>query len=149
MELFVRSLAPRACHDRQESLVERLGTLAAEGQVRDYAVHVWGSRVDLSSAAVETETGRFLRDRVEAFRTWRADNGLSTAPFFEEESVESTLAGEAYSAVTLPAATLAEYVDGELDFVTPCTDGDSVLTVQDRIEQLERRGTQLNTARPI
>lgn len=149
MELFVRSLAPRASHDRQESLVERLEALAAAGEVGDYTVRVWGSRVDLSSAAVETGVGRFVRERVETFRSWRADNGLSTRPFFQEESVESTITDEDYTAVTLPTATLAEYVDGELDFVTPCTDGDTVLTVGDRIEQLERQGKELNAALPI
>ena len=149
LELYVRSLAPRAAHDRQEDVVARLERLATRGRVAEYAVHVWGSRIDLASTAAETDAGRFVRERVEAFTDWTADNGLSTEPFFEEESVDSSLTGEEYTAVTLPTATLAEYVDGELDFVTPCTDGDTVLGVEDRLQELEERSQRLNTAQPI
>jgi hypothetical protein len=149
LELYVRSLAPRASHDRQEEVVTQLEQLETEGQIREYEVHVWGSRVDLSSRAAETDTGRFVRERVESFTKWTANNGLSTEPFFEAESVDCSITGEEFDAVTLPKATLAEYVDGELDFVTPCTDGETVLSVTDRLRELEERNRAPNTVQPI
>jgi hypothetical protein len=149
VELYVRSLAPRAARDRQEEVVSQLDRIETREQIDEYEVHVWGSRVDLSSTAIETDAGRFVRERVEAFTEWTTDNGLSTEPFFEEESVDCSITGESYDAVTLPKATLAEYVDGELDFVTPCTDGERDLTVADRLRQLEARNQEPNPVQPL
>lgn len=136
VELYVRSLAPRATHDHQEGLVGRLERLRSRGCILDYTVHVWGSRIDLSSAAARTDAGRFIRRRVEEFSEWASESELSTGSFFEEEPVRSSITGEEYTATVLPTAALAEYVDEELAFVTPCTDGDTVYTVTDRLEEL-------------
>jgi hypothetical protein len=148
VELYVRSLAPRAAHDRLEDFVETLETLEARDRIGDYSVHVWGSRIDRTSAAARTEAGRFVTGRVEAFTDWACEQGLSLGTFFEEESVESSITGEEYTALTLPTAALAEYVDEELALVAPCSDGDSVCTVMDRLEALEGNGPATTAPQP-
>ena len=46
--------------------------------------------------------------------------------------------------------TLAEYEDGALQFVSPCADGDTTITVFDRLDALEDSLTapQSSTSRP-
>ena len=149
MELYVRSLAPRAAHDQQEALVERLETLDSREHIADYTVHVWGSRLDPSSAVARTGDGQFVRERVQTFRNWAAENGLSTGSFFEEEPVESSITGEEYTVLTLPTAALAEYVDGELEFVAPCTNGETVYTISDRLEELADAARAATEAPPV
>lgn len=149
VELYVRSLAPRAAHDRLEDFVDTLETLEARDRIVDYTVHVWGSRIDRTSAAARTEAGQFVTERVEAFTDWACEQGLSMGSFFEEESVESSITGEEYTAMTLPTAALAEYVDGELAFVAPCSNGEAVCTVMDRLEALESNGTATNAPQQI
>jgi hypothetical protein len=49
--------------------------------------------------------------------------------------------------MVLPTAALAEYVDEELAFVTPCTDGDTVYTVSDRLDELASSRSTSDEAR--
>lgn len=149
VELFVRSLTPRAARSHLEGLVEQLEALEARGDVVEYTVHVWGSRIDRTSAAAGTDAGQFLRERVDSFVEWASENGFSTGSFFEEERVDSSITGEKYTAMTLPTAALAEYVDDELAFVTPCTDGETVYTIEDRLDTLESSGRTPTAPRPI
>lgn len=149
VELYVRSLAPRAAHGRLENLLEQLDTLESREQILEYTVHVWGSRIDPKSTAARTEAGKFVTERVDAFTEWARENGLSMGSFFDEKPVRSSITGEEYTATMLPTAALAEYVDDELAFVTPCSDGETVWTVADRLEALESNGQPTTDARPI
>lgn len=136
VELHVRSLAPRAGQRQQDSVIERLDRLESGGLVDEFSVDVWGRQVRLSSAAAQTDAGRFVLDRVDAFREWADDTGRSVASFFETRRVESAITDEEYVALVLPSLTLAEYRDGDLAYVAPCTDGDEVTTVADRLDVL-------------
>ena len=145
MELFVRSLTPRTSRGRLEDLIEHLEMLETRGRIQSFEVHVWGSRIDRTSVAARTEIGQFVTERVETFSEWACENDFSLGSFFEEEPVESSITGEEYSATTFPTATLAEYVDDDLSFVTPCSDGDTVYTVEDRLDALESTGRTTNS----
>jgi len=136
VELHVRSLAPRAGKRQQERVIDRLDRLESAGHVDELSVDVWGRQVELSSAAARTDAGRFVLDRVDAFREWAAETGRSVESFFRTRRVESTITDESYAALVLPSLTLAEYRDGDLAHVAPCTDGDEVTTVADRLDVL-------------
>lgn len=136
-ELYVRSLAPDGIHAHQESVVERLEHLESRGDVASFSLRVWGSRVVRSSSAAGVGEGRDVRRRLETFETWADRNGMSLEGPFREETVRSTITGEEYTAVTLPAMTLAEYADGELRFVAPCCSDGVVHTVDDRLGALD------------
>lgn len=145
VELYVRSLTPRG-HSQQESAIERLERLSEAGVLSEFAVEVWGRQVDLSGAAARTDAGQFVLDRVEQFREWARRTGRSVDSFFETRSVESSIRDQEYAALVLPELTLAEYRGGELAFVAPCSDGDAVCTVGDRIDDLEARAGNAETA---
>ncbi|MFB6164873.1 MAG: HTH domain-containing protein [Haloarculaceae archaeon] len=136
VELYVRSLGPRAGIDRQERAVERLDALAAKGALAAFSVSVWGRRVSLSTTTARTDAGQSVLERVDAFRAWAEDAGRSVESFFETQRVTSELADREYAALVLPALTLSEYRDGDLAFVAPSSDGGSVCTVADRIDHL-------------
>jgi hypothetical protein len=140
VELHVRSLAPRAGHTQQEAAIERLDRLESRGRVDEFSVNVWGHQVSLSTAAARTDAGQFVLDRVEEFREWAEETGRSVDSFFETRRVSSEIMDEDFAALVLPAVTLAEYREGELSFVAPCSDGESVCTVADRIDVLAASG---------
>lgn len=137
LDLHVRSLAPRAGHAQQESVIERLDELEAGGYIDEFTVNVWGRQISLSTAAARTDAGQFVLDRVDEFRAWAAETDRSVDSFFETRRVESEITDQEYAALVLPVLTLAEYRDDELAYVAPCTDGETVVTVEDRIDVLE------------
>lgn len=153
-ELHVRSLAPRAAQRQQERVIERLDRLESAGRIDEATVDVWGRQVSLSSAAARTDAGRYVLDRVESFREWADETGRSVESFFETRRVASEITDEEYVALVLPSLTLAEYRDGDLAYVAPCSDGDEVTTVPDRIDVLSASestisGSTGEGARPI
>jgi hypothetical protein len=153
VELHVRSLAPRAGGHRQERVIDRLDRLEAAGHIDEVTVDVWGRQVSLSSAAARTDAGRYVLDRVASVREWADETGRSVASFFETRRVESEITDEEYVALVLPTLTLAEYRDGDLAHVAPCSDGGEVTTVSDRLDVLAAgtstlAGTTDEPARP-
>ena len=139
LELYVRSFAPETHFRHQRQVIDRMNRLVTEGTVDSYSVRVWGKRL-VMSALQETEAERNLRARIEAFWSWARNNDLSIAPFFPTESVHWPLTDETCTVVTLPGMTLAEYAGDDLGFVSPCTDGERVYTVANRLDRLEAPG---------
>jgi len=107
VELFVRSLSPDSARAPADEHLDRLRRLADRGAI-DLAVTVWGREVGLSTTAARTDPGTAVLDRVAAFRAWADDQGVSVEPFFRTREVRSDLTGEAYDALVLPVACLAE-----------------------------------------
>jgi len=140
VELYVRSLAPGPAGSRQEATIERLERLVDRRAVEEYAVHVWGARVALSTTAARTDAGRFVLDRLAAFRRWAAGADASLEPFFETRETHSSITGEVYATVELPVLALAEYRDGRLTGVSPHAGDDGVETVRDRLDALAGDG---------
>jgi hypothetical protein len=146
VELHVRSLAPRAGGRQQDRVIDRLDHLESVGRVDEVAIDVWGRQVGLSSAAARTDAGRYVLDRVESFREWAAETGRSIESFFETRRVESEITDEKYVALVLPSLSLAEYRDGDLAYVAPCSDGGEVTTVPDRLDVLSASDSTLSGA---
>lgn len=137
VELCVRSLAPAGAHGNQNAVIERLERLEAAGVVEAFDIRIWGKQVAPSTAAARTETGRAALDRYEQFKEWAEHNDRSLGSFFDVHPVELGMTGEQYTAVMFPVVTMAEYRDGDLVHVAPCTDGDTVYTVGDRLDTIE------------
>lgn len=145
VELYVRSLCSDGTMSPQETVIRRLSRLERDGIVDEYSVHVWGRRVSPNTAAADTDAGRFVLDRIEAFRAWAEDAEMSVQSFFDTDEVDSSITGESYDAITVPTLTLAEFRGDELRWVTPCADGGTVYTVSDRLDALEaENGTDPN-----
>lgn len=137
VELYVRSLAPRAGGGRLERTVRRLAELDDRDDLAEYQVYVTGKTVPPSPAAAVTEFGVFLHNRVAVFQEWADRTGRSLDCCFERRSVESRFTGERHDAIAVPELLLAEYEDGDLRFVAPCRDGETQVTVADRLTALE------------
>jgi len=136
IELYVRSLMPDGAHERQEAVIERLERLDQNDDIDGFSVIVWGKQVSRESAAAHTEEGTYILNRVAEFKQWALSNNVSLESFYQTTEIESELT-EDYSAMVLPVMGLAEYDDGELKHVAPCTKGDVVHTIMDRLERLE------------
>lgn len=132
VELYVRSLAPRASRDSQESLLERLRRATA---VDSTEVVVTGEQICPSTLAAGTEIGRLLLERYERFERW-ADATDRSLPAFTRKTGRSLLTGDSVAGICFPDRVLAVYRDGDLSFVAPCRAGDREWTVPERVELL-------------
>lgn len=149
VELHVRSLSSRTGQELRERAIEVLDGLESAGAIDSFTVDVWGERVSLSTTAVETARGRQVLDRVGTFRAWANRNGVSLEPFFDAHATTSRITGEEYTTLCLPVATLAEYENDTLVYVTPHETDGSVHTVQDRLDILAERGVEDESAHAI
>ncbi|MFC6973835.1 HTH domain-containing protein [Halomicroarcula sp. GCM10025709] len=137
IELYVRSMLPDGAHERQEAVLDRLDRLDREDEIEGFNVVVWGKQIAPESAAANTEEGKYILNRVAEFKQWALSNNVSLESFYQSGEVESEVTDEAYDAMVLPVMGLAEYRDGELSHVAPCTEGDVVHTIMDRLEAIE------------
>lgn len=132
VELYVRSLAPRASRDSQESLLDRLRRAPA---VDSTEVVVTGEQICPGTLAAGTEIGQLLLEKYERFEEW-ADATDRSLPAFTRKTGRSLLTGDSVSGICFPDRVLAVYRDGDLSFVAPCRAGDRAWTVQERVERL-------------
>jgi len=137
MELLVGSLAPHGSMAEQEALIERLESLE-HSRTAEVTVRVWGRRVCPEGPTAHTDGGRFVLDRLAAFRAWAADSDRSLEPFFREEQHRSAFTGESYPTVLLPSVALAEFRGDDLAYLTPHVADGRTVSVADRLDALER-----------
>lgn len=147
LELFVRSLASADANPKQAAALDRVGRLADAGVVADYSVYVVGREV-CPEAARATEPGRFICDRILAFREWAARNGLSVDAIVEPRRVRSELTGEEYQTIVFPTVVVAAFEGDSLRGVAPCTDGETHYAVGDLLDVLEADGGPTPPAGP-
>jgi hypothetical protein len=96
------------------AVIDRLSTLAANGDIGGFRVETWPDEVGISE---HTEHTRVI-ERYEAFRSWAEDNDRSITPPFEHRTV-SPLIGEGREVLTLPIMCLAVYENEQLRGVYP------------------------------
>ncbi|WP_324663896.1 HTH domain-containing protein [Haloarcula sediminis] len=137
VELYVRSMLPDGAGSRQESVLDKLDELEREDEIAGYNVVVWGKQIAPESAAAGTEEGRYILNRVAEFKQWALSNNVSLESFYQRTDVDSEAADSPFEAMVLPVMGLAEYDGDELAHVAPCTDGETVHTIADRLERLE------------
>jgi len=148
-ELWIRSFAPIGGDERHEAAVERLQELNESDRLADLTVRMWGKGMRRSSAAAYTEEGQVVFDRFDEFRSWAAETGRSLAPFFEEREESCEFTDETDSTIVLPSMALAEFGDDELLHLAPHTDGDSQVTVEERIDQLADEAPGEGVRQPV
>jgi len=137
--LWVRSLTPDDAGPRRSRAIDRLQRLEASGTLDDGRVRLWGKRVRPNTPEARTEVGRTVLERVELFRDWARNEDRSLRPFVQDRS-----RGKEFE-VLLPTMALAEYRDGDLVFVSPCTDAEEGHTVFDRLDALAGDRTETHT----
>lgn len=157
VELYVRSLYSPSAHQRQESVIESLQRLEADGTIDEFSVVVWGKHLTPDSDAIQTEKGERLAERINEFEQWARDQNVSLTSFYQTRETESLITDTVQTALSLPMMGLAEYVDGDVVQVTPYTDTGSVVRVEDHVDELagtvprgesrERRGERTESMR--
>lgn len=147
VELYVRSLSYPNTFRRGGCVVDRLERLESAGVISGFDVTVWGRELVISGTTARTETGRRLLDRFEAFRRWTERAADAAGSVFEVRRVESEVTGDEYTSVVFPVTVMAEFVGDELAHVTPCSEGDGVCSVDDRLDTLEAATDRDESAR--
>lgn len=135
--LYVRSLSPGGCRERQNAVIERLGTLQSRGTIDGFDIHVWGAGVPIDGPMAATDVGRETLRRVARYERWADEAGVSLA--IRTNETTSTITGECFRELRFPMMTLAEVRGGDLRCVTPHGEGSRTRTVADRLRALERR----------
>ncbi|AWB26490.1 HTH domain-containing protein [Halococcoides cellulosivorans] len=136
LELFVRSLHPQGAHQRQEAILERLEQLEGDDEIESFSVVVWGDQISRESVAARSLKGRYVLNRVAEFQQWALSTNVSLDSFYQTRSSGPESDVETETTIVLPVMGLAEYQDGELVQVSPCTAGETVHTVQDHVDAL-------------
>lgn len=136
VELYVRSLSPRESRRRIEAIVGTLDALATSDVLSGYRVLPTGTELPATPADAITEYGSYLVNRVVAFQEWATSSGRSLGSLFERRTVFSRFTHEEHDVLVFPTVVMAEYVGGDLRFVTPCHENDEHVTVRNRLETL-------------
>ncbi|KOX94353.1 HTH domain-containing protein [Haloarcula rubripromontorii] len=135
VELFVRSLCPGDARQHQHYVLDRLQALEDAGRIEDLSILIWGRRIE-PRLAQRTAEGRHLLERLSMFEQWERDSDASLDAFDWQHPVTNMVSDESVTVITLPTLALAEYVDGDLQHVAPCTRDGTVHRVVDRVNAL-------------
>lgn len=140
VELWIRSFAPAATGPTQERALERLETIQSLDAIETVDVGVWGAQVEFTDRTRQIPQLQRIRDRLETFEEWAARTDRRLEPYFRRRRVESTITGESHEVRRLPTIALAEFEDGDLVHVAPCSCADRQIDVFDRLDALAELG---------
>jgi hypothetical protein len=114
-----------APHDSEyELLVDQLDQLETTGAIDDYVVCHWGHDLDVSSDRLRCLEDQLARERISAFKQWALENGCTIMGLGDRVTAGVGRMGPEYTVEHLPPILLAEYVEDDLDLVTPCSGGE-------------------------
>lgn len=131
--LYTRRELPPPAAEQSEMLYQRLRDLAETDVVDDIRRKSWEKRAPVD------DCDRTLRDTYLSFSAWAQETGRSISPFFRTRECYSPEHGERTDWLVMPALCLAVYDGDELTAVYPHTEGDETKTVEDGVDELERR----------
>ena len=123
-ELYLREEVPAHAARHQQSLVDRLESLADQVTVTE-----WPKRVRRWS------DGDVL-DRYDEFATWADESGADLSPFFGSRGAYSFEDGRQFDALVLPVCCLAVYDGDDLDAVYPHTADGTHHSVEDALDDI-------------
>lgn len=138
LELLVRTLGPpMGTHDRQEAILDRLGSFDHRDVVESVRVRVWGDSICLSECCSTHPDVSAVRDRVERYLAWGEGTPGVSVPF-DRRRVDSGVTGERFEVLDLPTVALAVSTDAALECLFPARlDGDW-WTVERYLDWFER-----------
>ena len=131
VEVYVQSLTPSK-HHQIGPLLEQIEETELITTSKSYVV----GREICPETALKTDVGQHLCGRFLQFRDWARRTGRRLDSFFQPRTVRSAITAEEYETISVPTFTLAEFTNDTLQFVTPCTDGDTHYTPHDRLTEL-------------
>jgi len=117
-------------HNRQQSAVSRLQVLDEEGHIADFDVEIWGKRLNLDGDDWQHHAASTAREKFREFKQWADEHDCSLEPAFTRRTTRIDPGQDSTEIVELPIMCLAVYDDG-LRSILPCSDGESIYTVDD------------------
>ena len=142
VELFGRSLAQATGNRQVQRTLDHVDRLVDSGVLGEYTVTVWGAEIFPAGPATRTEAGRHILDSIQTIEEWAADNGVRVDRFYETRTIERDLTGQTDTITSLPTVAMVEYTGGEVQYVTLHESGETVETVENRLETLAERGVE-------
>lgn len=135
-EVFFRSLAPSpGGHSQHQRIIERLETVAEDGDVDDYDITVLGEQLCLCDTCRGTRVGESIYESIEELRGWRGGGARPLS--FTERSVDCSFTDEQYSVLVPPNVCLAVYGDDDLEWVFPAQIEGRTVGVLDFLQGLD------------
>ena len=135
LELWVRPGTRQAADD----LVAQAESLAADGTVETVDVRVWDAHQNLSSS-VRSHRQQEARATLQRLKRWAWRHGAELVGFGTRRRAGRGRLGPEYVIQRVPPVLLAEYEDGLLVNVAPCSDRDRCVT--ERLERLSTMGAE-------
>ena len=133
--LFVRSSTTGA-ETQKRRILDRLRTLADEGQVADVEVRSWPAEIDTDDVWTEHEAR--LHDTVGQFKRWAEDAGAELEPFFRTRTDTHLATDRERTVQVLPVMAVAVYdATATLKTVAPHARPGGSYTVRDCVADLE------------
>ncbi len=129
--------SPTSDSTGSERLVGRLRELKRQGYVDSFEIEMWDRYIDVGSADIPSSVKR-ARALLETFDDWAGLHESSIDGWGSDVAVGRGRMGHSTDIRRTPTTILAEYVDGNLERVTPCTN--ERLCVGARLEQIEAEG---------
>ncbi|MDS0258492.1 hypothetical protein NDI56_03590 [Haloarcula sp. S1CR25-12] len=139
--VFVKSLAPVACKDGQDRLVDGLDTLAERDVLDGVDLLVWGNSICTGSPLSEVGSGQRIVDSIEEFYDLAADSQFSISPFFRVSNVTTEYSEGAFRRIVPPCRCIALYERDSLAAVFPCVVDGTAYTPEDLVSYLTRQRT--------
>lgn len=138
VKLFVRGSSPVPL--RGSDVIDTLEKLSDRGLIGAVDVHSWPASVSLVAKG-----GSTVAETFRTFRAWADEHETTICPPFVIRDIRSTITGDGDTVLITPVLCLAVYAGEELLGVYPCCHGDSVMTVDDCLDQLSTDGIPAST----
>lgn len=146
VELWIRSMSSWTV-GREGTFVDDIEELVDAGVVDDYEVTMWNDHVPVEPERELTRREALVRDRVDAIREWADEQGYELPAFSRSKKVRG-FDGPSYEATVLPLAVLIGFDDGAVEWMAPYSDGETHVSVQDRLDELSAAADEVATAEP-
>lgn len=135
VDLYVRAEGPIT--ERRDTVIERLEQVDRRNQISEFRIHPWPRAMSLS--LVKKMDDDEIAGLFQSADEWADQHGLHIQPPFDVRTSRSAITGETDELLVLPVICLAAYTDGDLVAVFPCSDGESVYTVDDALDAIASR----------
>lgn len=132
VDFYVRADAP--IREQRDAVIEQLTDLEGKGHITGFSVHPWPRAVSLDLVAEIDDDG--ILGEFESFETWADRNGIGIRPPFDVRTSHSVITDETHELLVLPVMCLAVYSDDDLVGMYPCSDDESVLTIDDAFDAI-------------
>ena len=131
----LRALAPYGISETQTELIARLRRLIADGTLTHIDIAVWGPEIEATPS--DPADSSSIRETFLEFDHWARSHGYTLAPAFYRRSAGSVVDEHQLEVIMCPLICFGIYEGQTVRAVYPYSDGATVHTIHDGVEELE------------